>query len=393
MLTVLPALAGAIALAAAAPASAQAPQASQFEVVSVVEGLQEAWSIAFLPNGDLLVTEKPGRLRLVRNGVLQPQPIAGTPQVRFGGQGGLLDVVLHPQFASNQLVYLSFSKGNADGSEGTTAVVRGKLQGNSLVDVQEIFLASNAWSTTRGHYGSRLAFDRDGYLFITVGDRQAPPTGNLEAHPAQDLTKFQGKVHRIHDDGRIPADNPFVNTPGAVPSIWTYGHRSPQGLFIHPVSGQMYQSEHGPQGGDELNLILKGRNYGWPVIGYGVNYGGAKLHSAREREGMEQPLWYFTPSIATSGLLVYTGDLFPDWKNNVFLGGRVSRSLSRAPLVGDDLTTIGRMNTPLLQGIGEFRDIRQGPDGSIYLIVEDRRGDGLSDVLKLVPSAQQSSSR
>ena len=372
-------------------ASAQAPaydsESGPYRVVTVVEGLKDPWSIAFLPGGEMLVTEKPGRLRIVRNGVLEPEPIAGTPEVRYLGQGGLLDVVLHPDYESNRLIYLSFSKPNDDGSEGTTAVVRGRFAGNRLDDLEEIFEAK-AWSRTGGHYGSRLVFDAEGYLYITVGDRQAPPAiETAYLHPAQDLTNHQGTVIRLHDDGRVPDDNPFVDHPDALPEIWSYGHRSPQGLAMHPETGDLFQSEHGPQGGDELNLILRGRNYGWPVIGYGTNYGGTRLFSTREVEGMEQPLQHFTPSIAPSGLMVYTGDRFPEWKNSVFMGGMADPQIARLPLVGEgEGVYVGRMERPpLMIGFGRIRAITQGPDGLIYIAIDDRRGGGLTPIIRLEP--------
>ncbi|MEX2582808.1 MAG: PQQ-dependent sugar dehydrogenase [Gemmatimonadota bacterium] len=373
----------------AAPLIGQAPvydsEQGPYRVVTVLDNLQEPWSMAFLPDGDMLVTEQPGRLRLVRDGVLVPTPISGVPEVRYQGQGGLLDVVLHPQFESNRLIYLSFSKPNADGSQGTTAVARARFEGDRLTGVEEIFEAE-AWSTTGGHYGSRLLFDEDGYLFITVGDRQASPALGAD-HPAQDLSNHQGTVNRIHDDGRIPADNPFVNTAGAQPSIWSYGHRSPQGLALNPATGDLWQSEHGPQGGDELNLIRPGENYGWPVIGYGVNYGGAPLHAARERAGMQQPVQHFTPSIATSGLLVYTGDRFPDWQGSVFMGGMAYPQVARLPLVGEDARQVGRMERPpLLTGFARIRDIRQGPDGYVYLALDERNESGMSRIVRLEPA-------
>ena len=371
---------------------AQAPvyqsEGGPYRVVTVVDGLQDPWSIAFLPGGEMLVTEKPGRLRIVRNGVLQAEPITGTPEVRYLGQGGLLDVVLHPDYESNRLIYLSFSKPNEDGSQGTTAVVRGRLEGNRLHDVEEIFEAK-AWSISGSHYGSRLAFDAQGYLFITVGDRGASPAmGTAYLHAAQDLTNHQGTVIRLHDDGRVPADNPFVGRADALPEIWSYGHRSPQGLAIHPETGDIFQSEHGPQGGDELNLILRGRNYGWPVIGYGTNYGGTRLFSTREVDGMEQPLQHFTPSIAPSGLMVYTGDRFPEWKNSVFMGGMADPQVARLPLVGDgEGVYVGRMERPpLMIGFGRIRAITQGPDGLIYIAIDDRRGGDLTPIVRLEPS-------
>ena len=358
-----------------------------YRVATVVDGLEGPWSFTWLPSGDMLVTERPGRLRLVRNGQLQPEPIAGVPEVRYLGQGGLLDVVLHPDFATNRLVYLSFSKPNADGSQGTTAVVRGEFDGTRLNNVEEIFEAK-AWSESGGHYGSRMVFDRDGYLFITVGDRQAPAEGgmDLRSHPAQDLASHQGKIIRLNDDGTVPADNPFVNTAGALPEIWCYGHRSPQGLAMHPVTGEIWQTEHGPQGGDELNLIQPGRNYGWPVIGYGRQYGGDDLHEGTSTAGMEQPIQFWTPVIAPSGLMIYNGERFPEWQNSVFVGGLTGHQLVRLPLVGDDGHRIGRFDRPhLLMGYARLRDVRQGPDGYIYLAVDDRYGGGLTPIVRLEP--------
>jgi glucose/arabinose dehydrogenase len=280
-----------------------------YRVVTVAEGLVNPWSLAFLPDGEMLITERPGRLRVVRDGTLLPEPVAGVPAVLAQGQGGLLDVVPHPDFASNRLLYLSYSKPIGDGSEATTAVARGRFENDRLTDVQDIFEAK---TRGRGHYGSRLAFDGNGYLFITVGERQVPSEGDLTKHPAQDLSNHHGVVVRLHDDGRVPTDNPFVNRAGALPEIWSYGHRNPQGLAIHPETGDVWANEHGPQGGDELNLVRPGLNYGWPVIGYGVNYrSGLAIHEGTQREGMESPVHFWVPSIATSGLMIYTGDRFP----------------------------------------------------------------------------------
>jgi len=338
-----------------------------YRVVTVVDGLVHPWSIAFLPGGDMLVTERPGRLRIVRNGTLLPAPVPGVPAVFARGQGGLLDVVPHPNFSSNHLIYLSYSKPYPD-SGATTAVVRGRLENDRLTDVQEVFLAQ---SRGAGHYGSRLAFDRNGMLFITVGDRQVPARGNLEAHPAQDLSNHHGKINRIHDDGRVPADNPFVNRAGARPEIWSYGHRNPQGLAIHPETGDVWATEHGPQGGDELNLIKAGLDYGWPVVGYGVNYRtGATLHVGTHREGMELPVHVWVPSIATSGLLIYTGDRFPEWRGNLFVGGLVGEQLARLTMDGQRV----RIVETLVHRMGRIRDVREGPDGLIYLAIDDRDG-------------------
>ena len=362
-----------------AQSSVQQSQAHPYRVVPVVEGLVNPWSMAFLPNGDLLVTERPGRLRLIRDGALVPEPIAGVPPVRARGQGGLLDVALHPDFATNNVIYLTYSKPNADGSQGTTALIRGKLVGTRLTEVQEI-LEAKAWSNTNGHYGSRLAFDGRGFLFMTVGDRQAPPSGTLAAHPAQNLTLHQGKILRLHDDGRVPADNPFVGRTDALPEIWSYGHRSPQGLTIHPETGDVWMTEHGPQGGDELNLIAAGRNYGWPVIGYGVNYGaGTPIHEGVRKDGMESPVNFWVPSIATSGLLVYTGNRFPQWRGNVFAGGLVGQQITRLTMDGQRVVS----KETLVQNQGRVRDIKQGPDGLIYLAIDAAEGP---TILRIEPA-------
>ena len=335
-----------------------------YRVVTVVDGLEVPWSMAFLPGGDMLVTERPGRLRIVRDGLLLPNPVAGTPEVHAQGQGGMLDVVPHPDFADNRLIYLSYSKPNEGGS--TTSVIRARFENDRLTDVEEVFEAD---SQGRGHYGSRLAFDAEGYLYITVGDRQIPPSGDLEAHPAQDISNSHGTVNRIHDDGRIPADNTFVGHAGAHPAIWSYGHRNQQGLVIHPETGDVWATEHGPQGGDELNLIEAGSNYGWPVVGYGVNYrSGSAIHEGTHREGMTPPAHFWVPSIATSGLMVYTGDQFPEWKGSIFSGGLSGQQIARLTLDGQNVT---REET-LFQYNGRIRDIRQGPDGYIYVAIEDR---------------------
>ncbi|HEX7091345.1 MAG TPA: PQQ-dependent sugar dehydrogenase [Longimicrobiales bacterium] len=356
-------------------------QHHDFRVVTVAEGLVHPWSIAFLPGGDVLITERPGRLRVVRGGVLLPDPIEGVPAVRARGQGGLLDVVPHPDFANNRLLYLTYSKPNEDGSQGTTAVARGRLEGNRLVDVQDIFVAK-AWSTTGLHFGSRLVFDGRGHIFFSVGDRGAPPVrATAERHPAQDLSNHQGTIIRLHEDGRIPADNPFVNRAGALPEIWSYGHRNPQGLAIHPETGDLWANEQGPRGGDELNLVRPGRNYGWPVIGYGINYNGDTIHVSTHREGMEQPVHYWVPSIATSGLLIYTGDAFPHWRGSFFVGGLAGQQLARLTVESQRVTNV----EVLLEGFGRIRDVRQGPDGLIYLAIDDRSG-GATSVVRLEPA-------
>ncbi len=372
-------------LAAAAPVAAQTGDAPilrsayhDYRVVTVADGLENPWSIAFLPGGDMLVTERPGRLRIVRDGQLLADPVAGVPEVLARGQGGLMDVVPHPDFASNRLLYLTYSKPIGDGSEATTAVARGRFVDDRLTDVEEIF---EAQTRGNGHYGSRIAFDGAGYLFVSVGERQVPSRGDLEAHPAQDLSNHHGVIVRLHDDGRVPTDNPFVGQAGALPEIWSYGHRNPQGLAFNPADGSLWATEHGPQGGDEFNLIEPGLNYGWPVIGYGVNYGsGSAIHEGTAREGMVSPVHFWVPSIATSGLMFYTGDRFPEWKGNAFAGGLAGQQIARLTLDGQRVV---REET-LLQDMGRVRDVREGPDGYIYVAIEDRGGRPTS-VVRLEP--------
>ncbi len=350
-----------------------------FRVVEVAAGLVNPWSIAFLPNGDMLVTERPGRLRIIRNGRLLPDSVPGVPAVFARGQGGLLDVVPHPDFANNRLLYMSFSKPIPGEDGATTAVARARFENDRLTNLEELFVAD---SRGGGHYGSRLAFDGQGHLFITVGDRQAPPRGDLMAHPAQDLSNHHGTINRILEDGGIPQDNPFVGRGDAEPSIWSYGHRNPQGLFIDHETGDVWAVEHGPQGGDELNLIRPGLNYGWPVIGHGVNYGaGAPIHETTRREGMEEPVRFWVPSIATSGLLRYTGDAFPRWKGSIFVGGMVGQQLARIEMDGQSFV----MQETMLRGYGRIRDVRQGPDGFIYLAIDDRTGLPTS-IVRLEPA-------
>jgi glucose/arabinose dehydrogenase len=304
--------------------------------------------------------------------------VDGVPKVFHSSQGGLLEVAPHPNFASNRLLYLSYSKPNADGKQSTTAVIRGRFESDQLTGVEQIF---ESISQGRGHFGGKLAFDKNGYLFLTLGDRQVPPEGNLEAHPAQDLSNHHGKVVRLHDDGRVPADNPFVSRPGARPEIWSYGHRNVQGLAIHPQTGDVWTNEHGPQGGDELNRIQPGRNYGWPVIGFGVNYQtGLAIHSGTHRQGMEQPVHIWVPSIGISALMVYTGDRFPQWQGNLFVGGMVGQQLARLTL--QDQRVVNQET--LVPQMGRIRDVRQGPDGYIYLVTDDRDGKP-TPILRMEP--------
>jgi glucose/arabinose dehydrogenase len=337
-----------------------------YRVVPIAEPLVQPWSIAFLPGGDMLVTERPGRLRIVRKGKLLPDPVAGVPPVFHSSQGGLLEVAPHPNFATNRLLYLSYSKGDA--KQATTALVRGRFENDRLTDVQQLF---ESISQGRGHFGGKIAFDKNGFIFLSLGDRQVPSEGKLEAHPAQDLSNHHGKMIRLHDDGRVPADNPFVNRAGARPEIWSYGHRNVQGLAIHPETGDVWANEHGPQGGDELNRILPGLNYGWPVIGYGVNYTtGLAIHAGTHQKGMEQPLHIWVPSIGISGLMIYTGDRFPQWRGNFFVGGMAGQRLVRLTMKGNRAVN----EEALVPQMGRIRDVRQGPDGLIYLVTDDRDG-------------------
>ena len=348
---------------------AEGPEQFAHRVVTVVEGLSNPWAVAWLPNGDMLVTERPGRLRIVRGGELLSDPVDGVPEVRDRGQGGLLDVALHPDFENNRLLYLSYARPHEAGGT-STGVVRGRFENDALTGVEQIWVAQ---SRGRDHYGSRLAFDAADFLYVTAGDRQVSAQGGLaelSAHPAQDLSTHHGVVVRLHDDGRIPADNPFVGTADALEDIYSYGHRNPQGLAFHPETGDLWLNEHGPQGGDEVNLILPGRNYGWPVVGYGVNYGsGSRIHVGTHREGMEPPVHYWVPSIATSGLLIYNGDRFPEWRGSMFVGGLAGQQLARLTLDGRTVTD----EETLVRRRGRIRDVRQGPDDLIW-IVFDRPG-------------------
>ena len=387
-----------LALLSAVPLAGQSIQRSanhDYRVVPFVEGLVQPWSIAFLPGGDALITERPGRLRIVRNGKLLPAPVDGVPAVVHSSQGGLLEVALHPSFASNRFVYLSYSKqtgpappaGSNDPVPAATALVRARFENDRLTDVRELFLAV---SKGRGHFSGKIAFDKAGFLYLSLGDRQVPPDGDLEKHPAQDLTNHHGKIIRLHDDGRVPADNPFVKTPGAKPEIWSYGHRNLQGMAVHPETDELWADEHGPQGGDELNLIKPMLNYGWPVIGFGVNYTtGLAIHKGTHREGMQQPMQVWVPSIGISGLMFYTGDKFPQWKGNFFVGGMVGQQvvrLTRDPKRG----FTGR--ELLATDLGRIRDIKQGPDGLIYLVTDDRDGKP-TPVLRMEPVDRQTDRR
>jgi glucose/arabinose dehydrogenase len=349
-----------------------------FRVVPVVGGLEYPWSMAWLPTGEMLVVERPGRLRVIRDGVLDADPIEGLPSVyRSRGQGGFMDVLVHPSFEQNQLLYLTYAKPNDDGSAGTTTVARGRLEGSRVVDLEEVF-ESDAWDGNNNHFAGRMTFGLDGYLYVAIGDRQADP--NLLAdHPSQDLTNHIGTVVRLHDDGSVPDDNPFVGHPDALPEIWSYGHRNMQGMTTDPETGDIWLNEHGPRGGDELNLILPGRNYGWPVVSLGINYDGTLITEHTDLAWMESPRFAWIPSLGTSGTMVYRGDAFPWWRGNVFVGGMAGAQLARVTFEGH----VALSGEALLEGVlGRIRDVREGPDGFIYLAVE---GDGLTEIVRLEP--------
>lgn len=327
------------------------------------------WGIEQLPNGEILVTERGGRLFLVGTDK-QLTEITGVPDVVSEGQGGLLDVLIHPDFETNAFVYLSYSLANPNNaSEQTTAVARARLEGTSLVEVQNIFTALPYLSSSK-HYGSRLVFDGNGYLYVSVGDRTY-----RDIYP-QELDNAIGKIHRIHDDGQVPADNPFYNTAGAVNSIFTYGTRNPQGMSVHPETGVVWEGEHGPRGGDEINILEAGNNYGWPVISYGINYDGTTFTDLTEADGMEQPVHYWTPSIAPCGMTFVSSDFYGNWKNDLFVSSLKFEYLHRLKMNGDEV--VG--HETLLDGIGRVRDVQMGTDGYIYIAVE-----GPGRLIRLVP--------
>ena len=330
-----------------------------FRVVEVASGLDHPWGLAFLPDGRMLVTERPGRLRTVTaEGRLDPEPVVGVPRVHASGQGGLLDVALHPGFQENGWVYLSYAAGSWIGAG--TEVARGRLRGHRLEDVEVLFRALPKSSGGR-HFGSRLRFAPDGHLFVTLGDRG-------DRHRAQDPGDHAGSIVRLRENGSVPPDNPFTGEGGARPEIYTVGNRNVQGLAFHPGTGVLFAHEHGPRGGDELNVVRPGVNYGWPVISYGREYGsGAPVGESTHREGMAQPIHEWTPSIAPSGLTVYDGDRFPGWRGNLFVGALRFRLVARLVLDGGRVVHEERL---LEDRYGRIRDVRTGPDGLLYLLTD-----------------------
>jgi len=346
-------------------------------VIPVIRGLDSPWAMAFLPNGDMLLTERPGRLRLIHNGKLDDEPIAGLPEIQFGTHGGLLDVTLHPNFTTNSLVYFTYSKGGEKGS--TTAVARGRLEGKRLTDVKDLFVA-DAWTKGSLNPGSRVVFDKNGMMYMSIGDR-GPTTEPL----SQDLGVHNGKIVRLYDDGRVPPDNPFVHKAGARPEIYSYGHRNPQGMTVNPQTGEVWASEHGPMGGDEVNIIKSGANYGWPVVSYGRKYSGEIISQSPFREGMEPARFFWVPSIGISEVLFYTGDRFPAWKGQLLITAMSGRMIQRVRLEGRGQNERELMLTELRQ---EIRDIKQAPDGLLYLVTrQDAKHTAKSGmVLRLEPA-------
>lgn len=367
------------------PGQTRAPERKSnvaFEVVTVATGLDRPWGMTFLPDGRMLVTERPGRLRVVSKGGTMSAPVAGLPTMDARGQGGLLDIALDPAFATNRLIYWSYAEPR-EGGANNTAVARGRfVDGASprVENVQVIFHQAPSLVSSQ-HFGSRLVFARDGKLFITLGDR------SIEAgrHQAQRMDGLLGKVVRINPDGSVPADNPFVGKPGVRPEIWSLGHRNIQSAALDPATGELWEVEHGARGGDELNVVRKGRDYGWPTISYGIEYrGGPITGGITAKEGMEQPVYYWDPVIAPSGMVFYTGDAFPAWKGSLFIGGLGSTNLVRLEMEGDKVVGEERLLTDLQPKRERIRDVRQGPEGALYLLTDEAQGR----LLKLVPRAK-----
>ena len=344
---------------------------TRVEITTFAEGLEHPWSLAFLPDGRMLVTERPGRMRYLSSAGKPSGPIAGVPEVFAHGQGGLLDVIPDPDFAQNSIIYFSYAEPGPDETNGT-AVARATLDGQQLRDVKVIFRQAPKFAS-RHHFGSRLVFARDGTLFVTLGER------NSQRDLAQDLSTHIGKIVRITRDGGVPDDNPFVGRKDVRPEIWSYGHRNLQGATLHPVTGKLWTHEHGPQGGDEINLAEPGRNFGWPVITYGVAYGtGAAIGEGTAKKGMEQPLHYWVPSIGPSGMEFHSGRTYPAWKGQLFVGAMPAKQLVRL-VIGAD----GRVSHEERIAIGQrVRDVREGPDGALYLVTDEDAGQ----VLRVVPA-------
>jgi glucose/arabinose dehydrogenase len=340
-----------------------------FRIETVADGLDTPWGITFLPDGRLLVSERPGTLRILELGKPLPPPIADTPAVWTMQDGGLMDVEIHPDFATNGWIYLAYADPGPPPTS-TTKIVRGRIRNGHWVDQQVIYQSPAAlYVADNTHFGSRFLFDTKGHVFFTIGDR-----GTMA--DAQKLTSPNGKIHRLYDDGRVPEDNPFVGTPGALGMIWSYGNRNVQGLAWHPLTGELWATEHGPRGGDELNVIEKGHNYGWPIITYGINYDGTPITGTTAQPGLEQPVTYWTPSIAPSGIMFYTADRFPAWKNDLFVCALLAQQLKRLTLDGHKVVH----EEVLFSNLGRVRDVTTGPDGLVYVAINNP-----GRIVRLVP--------
>jgi glucose/arabinose dehydrogenase len=366
---------GAVLVVSLAPAAAQTfrSSAGDIAVETIAGSLSHPWSLAFLPDGRMLVTERPGRMRIVtRDGKLSPA-VSGVPKVFAGGQGGLHDVILDRDYAQSHTIYLCFAEPVAGGAR--TALARARIDDGAapaLADVGIIFRQDGPLSSGN-HFGCRIVQARDGNLFLTMGEHFT------QRNEAQNLANHLGKIVRIRPDGSAPPDNPFVGRSGAKPEIWSYGHRNSQGAALHPQTGKLWMHEHGPRGGDEINIAQAGKNYGWPVIGYGIDYSGAKIHESTRRPGMEQPIKYWVPSIAPSGMAFYGGNLFPVWRGSLFIGALAGQMLVRLELDGE---TVGKEER-LLTTLGErIRDVREGPDGALWLLTDNSAGR----ILRVTPA-------
>ncbi|TFV96197.1 PQQ-dependent sugar dehydrogenase [Algoriphagus kandeliae] len=331
--------------------------------------LEGPWGMTWLSDGRMLITERKGEILIFENDQFTGQKVQGLPEVHEVNQAGLLDVAAHPDYEENGWIYIAYAKPFPD-NKGALTIMRFKLDDNNqAINQEELIVALPEWEGGR-HFGSRIVFDNDGYLYFSNGDKGNKPEN------AQDLTNPHGKIHRIHDDGRIPSDNPFVNEPNAFASIWSYGNRNPQGLYFDKVNNRLWETEHGPMGGDELNLIEKGKNYGWPVITYGVNYNGTPITDITEKEGMEQPVTYYVPSIATCGMTLVTSDRYPNWKGDILIGALAKMHINRVDMEGTDALS----QEIMFQDLGRVRQVSESPDGYLYAITE---GTGL--LVKLLP--------
>ncbi|MFD1063500.1 PQQ-dependent sugar dehydrogenase [Winogradskyella litorisediminis] len=350
------------------PVEAEPATNVNYKAEIVVPDLSIPWGFVFLPDDSILITEKTGELIHFKDG--KKTQIEGLPEIYVRGQGGLLDIELHPNYKENGWIYITHASKDGDGEGGNTALIRAKLNGNKLTEVTRLYKAEP--NSKRGqHFGSRIEFDNEGFLYFSVGDR-----GNRDENP-QDITRDCGKIYRLNDDGSVPKDNPFVDKENAKTAIFSYGHRNPQGMAKHPKTGEIWVNEHGPKGGDEINIVKKGENFGWPVISYGVNYSGTKFTDITAKEGMQQPLFYWVPSIAPSGMAFVTSDKYPDWKNNILVGSLKFEYLERLVLKNNKVVK----REKLLEGMGRVRDVQQGPDGFIYVAIENK------GIVKIVPNS------